>query len=82
MEEKTRERVNLKPKVSEAQILTYAELLTGDNPGLRSDYGKLADEISEKFNVEVTERDLLIIESPTISEMEEDLRLIYKHCVK
>jgi hypothetical protein len=51
-----------------------------DNPSLKSNID-IADAISRKFNVEVTERDLLIIESPTIQEMEEDYRLIYKHCV-
>jgi hypothetical protein len=59
----------------------FKELLTGDNPSLRSDYQKLADVISQKFNIEVTKRDLLMIETPTIEEDIEDLKLIYKHCV-
>lgn len=82
MEEKTRRKEKEKTRVSQAQLITYRELLTGDNPSLRSNYGLLADAISENFNVEVIERDLLIVEEPTIKEMEEDLRLIYKHCVK
>lgn len=50
-----------------------------DNPSLNTK--ELADEISRKFNVKVSERDILNIESPTIQEMEEDYRLIYKNCI-
>jgi hypothetical protein len=67
-------------KTSEQKIIVYKELVKWDNPSLKSNID-IADAISRKFNVEVTERDLLIIESPTIQEMEEDYRLIYKHCV-
>jgi hypothetical protein len=62
-------------------IPLFKELVLGDNPSLRSNYRELADVISEKFNTRVTERDLLVIETPTLEEEIEDLKLIYKHCV-
>ena len=76
------EKTLTKVKTSSSEDLTlYKELILSDNPSLQQDYNKLSLEINKNFNTSVTEIDLLQLEEPTITGMEEDYRLIYRHCV-
>ena len=58
----------------------YKELVLSDNHTLEEDYDKLILEINKNINTSITGDDIRSLDYPTISEMEEDYMLIYKHC--
>lgn len=72
---------NLKRKLKKSSakkgLDIYYHLIKTDYPELNS--LELIEKINSQFNVNFTSGDLYLLEEPTVNEMEEDLRLIYKH---
>ena len=63
----------------EVDIFMFTKLIEMEFGSLSID--QMCIKLKEEFNLDVSEEDLRLHYEPTVQEIEEDYRLIYKNCV-